>query len=399
MEKRIKGLVVADAVAATGFARVAHSVIDNLPSKYEIHHLGINYFGDPHGYKHKIYPASLGGDVYGLGRLNSLISALNPDFIFILNDPWVITMYLQEIKNMQLKTIPPVVVYFPVDAREHSPSFYRNFDIVKEICVYTNFGKEVILSTNSPNITKEKIHVIPHGISTKTFYPIDSTLARQSLYPRNRMEEFLSSFIVFNGNRNQPRKRIDLTMWAFREFQRNKPDVKLYLHMGVQDMGVHVAELALRYGFDNKLILSTTDNRIPGVSDEKLNIIYNATDVGINTSIGEGWGLVNWEHAATGKLQILPRHSALTEIWEGSAKLVPTVMQQMVERVNTVGEVVDLPALISALEWAYHDWKYNHGEEMYALAKKGYDLTQEERFTWKHVAREFDKVIRLALGK
>jgi glycosyltransferase involved in cell wall biosynthesis len=391
---KIKGLFIADAVASTGFARVAHSIIDNLPEKYEIHHLGINYFGDPHPYKNNIYPASLGGDVYGIGRLMPLISATKPDFIFMINDPWIISMYLQELEKLKLKALPPIIVYFPVDAIEHSPSFYSRFNLVNKICVYTQFGKKVILSVNSPDVTEDKIHVIPHGISTKTFYPINSTFAKQTLYPKDKTEEFLNSFIVFNGNRNQPRKRMDITMWAFREFQRNKPDVKLYLHMGVLDLGVNVAELAMRYGFDSKLVLSTMENRIPTVSDEKLNIIYNATDVGINTSIGEGWGLVNWEHAATGKPQIVPNHSALTEIWQGSAKLIPIIMPQMIERVNTVGMVPDLRALISILEWAYHDWKYEDGKELKALGQKGYELTQQEKFTWQSVTKEFDKAIQ-----
>jgi len=398
MANKIKVLWISDAVAATGFARVAHSIINELPENYEVHHLGVNYFGDPHNYKHKIYPASLGGDVYGLGRIIPLINILKPNFIFMLNDPWVIDMYLGELKKSGMKVIPPIVTYFPVDAREHSPSFYKHFDIVNRVCVYTQFGKDVVLATKSPNVTEDKIHIIPHGISSKVFYPIDSTIARQQLYPKDRIEDFLNSFIVLNGNRNQPRKRIDLTIWAFAEFQRNKPDVKLYLHMGVQDLGINVIELALRYGFDTKMILSTTADRIPSVFDDQLNIIYNATDVGINTSLGEGWGLVNWEHAATGKMQILPNHSALKEIWSNkTAKMLPTVMPQMIERVNTVGEVVDIGALISTLEWAYHDWKYNSAIEVQALGKRAYELTQEPRFQWSNVAKEFDKIFQLAL--
>lgn len=398
MANKIKILWISDAVAATGFARVAHSIINELPDKYEIDHLGINYFGDPHKYKHKIYPASLGGDVYGLGRLIPLTNALKPDLVMIINDPWVVDFYLNEYKKSGLKVIPPIVTYFPVDAREHSPSFYKNFDIVNRVCVYTHFAKDVVLATRTPNVTEDKIHIIPHGISSKTFYPMDQTMAKTNLYPGDKMEEFLNSFIIFNGNRNQPRKRIDLTMWAFAEFQRNKPDAKLYLHMGVQDLGVNIVELALRYGFDNKMILSTTADKIPSVFDEQLNIIYNATDVGINTSLGEGWGLINWEHAATSKMQILPNHSALREIWaDNTAKLLPTVMPQMIERVNTVGEVVDIRALISTLEWAYHDWKYNASTEIQAYGKRAYELTQRPEYQWSHIAKEFDKIFQLTL--
>lgn len=393
---KIRGLWISDAVAATGFARVAHSVIGTLPDKYEIHHLGINYFGDPHPYKHKIYPASLGGDVYGLNRLELMVQGLKPDFIFMLNDPWVITMYLQLLKS-KFKDIPPIITYFPVDAKEHSPSYYEHFDIVKKVCVYSQFGKDVLLDTKSPNISSDKIHIIPHGISSSVFFPMDSTFARQAIYPKERMEEFLNSFIVFNGNRNQPRKRMDIMMWAFREFQKGKPDVKLYLHMGVQDLGYNVAELATRYGFDNKLILTTTANNIPSVPEDRLNLIYNACDVGINTSIGEGWGLVNWEHAATGKLQIMPDHSALTEIWTDRAILLPTIMDEMVERVNTVGRVVDLEKLIDALNWAYNDWKNNGAIEIKKLGQKGYEYTREKQFIWKNISNKFDYIITKAL--
>jgi glycosyltransferase involved in cell wall biosynthesis len=388
-----KGLVVGDAVSPTGFARVIHSVIDNLPKdKYEIHHLGINYFGDPHNYSHRIYPASLGGDVFGIERLPSVVTSIKPDFIFIVNDPWIIDIYLERLRKLKEEYKFKIIVYFPVDAEEHSPSFYKNFDLVDRVCVYTEFGKKVILSSNSDKVGEEKIRIIPHGISTKTFYPIDQDSVRYTLFPKDRINEFKNSFIVLNGNRNQPRKRIDLTMWIFKEFQKGKPDVKLYLHMGLIDMGFNIAELAVRYGFDKKLIISTTDNSIPGVSDEKLNMIYNACNVGINTSIGEGWGLVNWEHAATGKLQILPNHSALTEIWKDSAVLVPTVMPQMIERINTVGKVVSITEMIGALDWAYDDWKYNRSEEINKVAAAGYKLTLDQKYTWQSVAHEFNNV-------
>jgi hypothetical protein len=88
-----KILWVSDGVAPTGFAKVAHNVISRLPEEYDVRHLAINYFGDPHNYKHKIYPAIIKGDVYGMNRLPEFI-AWNPSIIFILNDVWVIAQYL-----------------------------------------------------------------------------------------------------------------------------------------------------------------------------------------------------------------------------------------------------------------------------------------------------------------
>jgi hypothetical protein len=80
MEK-IKGIWIGDGVASTGFARVNHEIIERLdPDKFDIHHIAINYFGDPHPYSHKIYPASLGGDIYGIERLRIYIGVYNPIF-------------------------------------------------------------------------------------------------------------------------------------------------------------------------------------------------------------------------------------------------------------------------------------------------------------------------------
>jgi D-inositol-3-phosphate glycosyltransferase len=42
------------------------------------------------------------------------------------------------------------------------------------------------------------------------------------------------------------------------------------------------------------------------VDDRQLNLLRNACDVGINTSMGEGWGLAGFEHGATGAAQIVP---------------------------------------------------------------------------------------------
>jgi len=398
MEK-LKGLWIGDAVAGTGFARVNHSIIENLPEDdYEIHHLGINYTGDPHSYKHYIYPAAVGMsglmDMYGITRLDTMINAIKPDFIFILNDSWIIDLYLSRIKEIKKANIP-IIAYFPIDAEEHSPQWYGNFDIVRAACVYTEFGKNVIKELKSPNVYGSKLHVIPHGMDTTKFFPVDETEARSKVYPKDsRSQEFLNSFIILNANRNQPRKRVDLTLWAFDEFQKDKDDVKLYLHMGMSDEGINIIEKALRYKFDKKLVVSTLEGSIPNVPTEFLNLIYNSTNVGINTSMGEGWGLVNWEHAACKKVQILPRHSSIPEIWEGKSVLIEANAKQMFPYANTVGRVPTVEGLVDALNYVYWDWKENNSRISNDLAQKAYDMVTSEEYSWKTIANKFDEIIK-----
>jgi hypothetical protein len=77
-------------------------------------------------------------------------------------------------------------------------------------------------------------------------------------------------------------------------------------HYDIQ--GMYVNELKMR-GMDvEKYIKRVTviDNGPPNIlSDESINHIYNACDYGVNTSNGEGFGLCQLEHLATGAIQIV----------------------------------------------------------------------------------------------
>ena len=280
MEK-LKLLTISDLAVNTGFSRVMTEIIRHFPEHFEVSSLAINYFGDPHELKAKLYPASAGGDLYGINRLGNLIDKINPDRILILQDSWIIKEYLKVIKEDMLDK---VVIYTPVDAGPYMNSWLEKFPSVKRVCAYTEFGKEVLLAAN-PDI--KDIAVIPHGINTDMFYQMDQNSAREKL---GKLEDDL--FIILNVNRNQPRKKIDICAKAFGIFAQDKPDVRYYHHAGVEDAGWNIVELAKRYGFERRLILSHRDlSPQKAVSDESLNNIYNAADVGLNLSSGEGWGL------------------------------------------------------------------------------------------------------------
>lgn len=397
-------LWIGDAVATTGFSRVNHSIIKNLDlDYYDIHHLGINYRGDPHGYDHLIYPALNGGDPMGFGRMIPLIRELKPDFLFILNDPWVVHTYLSLLVENEIKI--PVVVYFPVDALGLSRGWFEHYDLVKKLCVYTEFAKEEVLKIGA--IHPDGIEVIPHGADPEKFYPLDNyynskgeliktgnQIARESLYPTEQAPSMLTDFIILNANRNQPRKRIDITLNAFREFQKGKDDVKLYLHMGNIDAGWHLDYLSDKWGFNDKLILSTAQPQMPNIPDERLNTVYNATDIGINTSMGEGWGLTNWEQAMVGKPQIVPDHSACSELWSENGLLIPILEGSYIYRsTSTEAKVPSTKELVNLLEWAYLDWQ-NGGEELKRLGDAGREMTLRPEYQWENIAKKFDNIFR-----
>lgn len=276
----MKLLTVSDLGVATGFARVMGSVINEFPEDWDKYSLAINYFGDPHEIKSKLYPASAGGDLYGIRRLGNLVDKIEPDIIFILQDAWIIQKYLDVLSEEYLEK---TVLYIPIDAGPYQSSWLEKFDKVKKICVYTEFGKSVLLEAK-PEL--DNITIINHGIDTSKFHQLPQDECREAL----SIEKDL--FIVLNVNRNQPRKRLDIAAKAFGLFAQKHDDVRYHHHAGIEDAGWNITVLAKRYGWSKKLVITSRDlSPQKYVTDEVLNLIYNSADVGLNTSMGEGWGL------------------------------------------------------------------------------------------------------------
>lgn len=375
-KKRI--LFIADGVSSTGFSTVSHNIIQNLSTKdYEIHHLAVNYTGDPHDFDWKIYPASaMGSDAMGFRRLPQFAN-VSFDGIFILNDVWVISKYLEIIKQTFQK-IPPIIVYFPVDSKYLSNGWFQNFDIVTKAVAYTQFGYDEIKRVyDGDNIT-----IIPHGVDTSVFKRLstDRNKIRRTVFPESNIED---AFLVLNANRNQPRKRIDMTMKGFSLFAQGKPsNVKLYLHMGLKDVGWDVLALADRYEISDRLVLSNLSKNIQQVPVEMLNAVYNVCNVGINTSLGEGWGLCSVEHAVTGAPQLVPNHSSCRELFSDCGLLIP-VSQEIVGTDNqTESGLVHPVDVANSLEKIYSN--YNLYQE---LADKGMEKFTSETYSWKYIVK------------
>jgi len=378
-----KGLWIGDGGCYTGFALVNHSIIENLPKgEYEIHHIAINYHGDAYETMshHKLYPAHLGGDYLGMRRIESFIQKIKPDFVFILNDLWVIMDYLQF-----LSEDIPTIAYFPVDAgplqREWSEALTR----ITQPVAYTHYGAEQVLDSN-PHV---QLQIIPHGLDKEKFFAIPRSGARVLLDNSIGQDDW----VVLNANRNQPRKRVDLTIKGFCEFVKDKPEnVRLYLHMGLEDSFVRIDKMMQRYDESKRLyITSASLSPANGVTTERLNVIYNCCDIGINTSMGEGWGLVPFEHAATGAPQIVPNNSASAEVFGDGRGLLMPVQEETITlpKILTEGSVPTVQTVADSLQYAY-----DNPVEMAEMAGAMLEYINRPEFDWKNIALQWDEIFK-----
>ena len=377
MTKKVKVLWVSDGGAATGFTRVANGIIENLPeNKYEIHHLAVNYMGDPYNSKALMYPAALGGDLFGFNRIKQLVDTIKPDLVFLLNDLWNLEKYLVQIEEYTI----PKVVYFPVDAKPQAKQWVDKviFDAVP--VAYTEYGKSAI----TDYYPKQVVHVIPHGINTKAFHKVSKSAARKTLAGVSS-----DDFIVLSANRNQPRKRLDITIKGFALFAKDKPkNVRLYLHCGVEDMGWNIITLCDRYKITDRLLLTSLQlSPTNFVSDARLNNIYNSADVGITTSMGEGWSLTNMEMAACGVGQIVPNSSATAELYKDRGLLLPIDHYDTYPGILTEGAVTTPEAVAVALNTYYND-----RELLKTHAQAAHSFFTQKMFQWKTIAKQWDKL-------
>lgn len=401
-----KIFIIGEAVAPTGFARVIRNIFEPLHTNYELHHLAARYDGGPHDYPWKLYPAGAGESVYGYDKVLPLIERIHPDAVFLLYDIPFQIPFMKILRRAEPQ--PKIVVYSPVEAGPIAPEIIQQLSGVSRYVLYTEYGKREIAASlakvleQDPAFDFPPLDVIPHGVDIDRFYPladgVDEESNGKSLQSRRLIArkalgfddaEHLEAFIVLNANRNMPRKRIDLTMQGFAQFAKDKPkNVKLYLHMATEDSGWNVLILAKRYGIFDRLIMTRADNARPEFSDEQLNMLYNACDIGITTTTGEGWGMVSFEHAATRAAQIVPRHTSLENLWDGAAEFIEPVMKLTYPGNLTDGHIVTPEGVAFALERLYQDPNYT--DELAEAALK--NATRPE-LRWSTIAEQWKQLL------
>ncbi len=381
MQRRL--LWVGDAVVSTGFSRITHGVCDVLQENWEVHVLGINYTGDPHEYPYAIWPARGGlrrADAFGVARTAILATQLKPDLIVALNDPWNIPAYMKKAGNC------PVIASMAVDGLN-----CRGQDVngLAHAIFWTEFGQQEAADGGYRGDST----VIPLGVDIEQFTPGDRRVARKALGLPPRLQE--EGFIVGNINRNQPRKRLDLTIGYFAQWLRDHDvqDAYLYLHVApTGDQGYDCNQLAKYYGIASRLIIAEPEIGM-GATEEHMVNTYRAFDVQITTTQGEGFGLTTLEGMACGIPQIVPDWAALGEICQDSALLIPcSSVACTPNNINAIGGIADMMKFVECL-----DRLYRTPGERKELSDAGILLASKDCYRWPDIGRRYAEVIDVAL--
>lgn len=388
-----KILYCGDAFVETGFGRVAENLLPALAEHHEVSVLAVNYHGDPHpeARKYATYPAMLhGSDPFGSHRIGELVQKIKPDLIWVTNDIWVAINLWEAVKPFKDLVGFKFFAYCPIDSYGLFSELLDPINQWDGFATYTRFGAEEVAKIGYA----KPIHIFGHGTDFTKFFPLNKQECRKALGVPEDV------FIVFNGNRNQPRKRIDLTIKGFIKFAKDKPDARLWLNMGSKDMGWDLAPLFRRVardeGYDatGKLILTSphfsTSNCL---SIEQLNQVYNACDIGVNTCIGEGWGLVNTEHAATGVAQVVPDHTSCKEIFSEVPRI--EIESWEVDRNYGLDRGQPSPNSLAEILQQYYDYP----DLLKSFGKWCYNRVHEPELTWPYIVDDIMRTIEETLAQ
>ena len=239
-----------------------------------------------------LYPVNGYGDPT---LLRSLIQVEKPDAIFIITDPrYFIWLFQMEGELRKKMPIIYLNIWDDYPAPLYNKAFYEACDALLGISKQTVNINKLVLGDKAKN---KIIKYVPHGLNHEMMFPIDEKHAQYKDMMEFKKNVFGGKdyeFVVFFNSRNIRRKQIPDTMLAYKYFIDQLPEEKakkcaFVLHTQiVDDNGTDleaVRELLLN---DDKYNVIFSQNRL-GTS--QINWLYNLTDVQIQLTSNEGWGL------------------------------------------------------------------------------------------------------------
>ena len=352
----------------TGYGIVSKYLSQGLGEEHDVYIYAEGYQGQEMKFGKATLVPTVRPDVEfrqdSIGRIYTSINRYKPDVVIPIGDLLFYDYLVERKRNFKL------VPYFPVDS---DPPRYR------EVLMCKNLDAVVTISKWSKKVLEKygvkDVHAIPHGYNPDIFKPMDKKVIREQLgLPSN-------IFLLGTVSTNVWRKNIPSLLASFKLAFSDTPDVHLLM----------VTPPTSRYGSDLPSLVKylKLQNRVHFVeqleylalSEAELALLYNAMDVFVLASTGEGFGLPLIEAQASGVPCIGTDYSSITELLEGSGLLVKTKGGWW-DVFGTWRAVVDEDAMATAMRKLY-----DNPDLREELSRKAIEKAKE--YTWQNSNRQW----------
>jgi glycosyltransferase involved in cell wall biosynthesis len=369
----------------SGFGNVTRFVCGGLADRgHRLSIIGWQARGAPTSWHNcTVYPTARNS--FGAEVLLGYLQRLQPDVLVTLADIWWLTYIRSPHISAFLRTAGiPWVLYYPVDGdtgqQKLPPSWIRILESVDLPIAMANYGMEVARANGLTSA------YIPHGVDTSVFRPpSDKHQAKRAL-------GYDGKFVVLSDARNQPRKMLPRTLEVFRRFAAGKDDVLLHLHCDPKDPAARALDYCYDVRADVELLglaekVRFTDgmSMLAGISLADLAAIYQASDVHLLSSWGEGFGLPSLQAAAAGVVPMACAYTASKELVEGHGEAV-RVSQFLTDQFGIQRALIDIDDAVDRLEALYSDQE--------KLARKSAACVRfSQDYDWKRIVPRWNELL------
>ena|SRR3990167_624442 len=341
------------ALGTTGFGNQTKNICKRLQnySNWDMWHIAWNQHGQPLAPPIKLldtseefnFPILTGGkQQYAIDLWDHYFTKYKPDIFGVLLDTFMLfPIYIQ--KQFPCKTF----FYFPSDGGW----FPKGCEQILKKCnlpiAMSKFGRDQLADTYGI-----QCEYIPHGCDAhKNFFPQDKQQAKIQFGIDPNI------FVVGANFRNQGRKFTGKMVKAFAEFSKDKNDVVLLQNTDPTDPAAanDIMYLAQRFKCPHK-IRFTGMTWTQGLSMEQLSVLYNAFDVNLSTTSGEGFGITTIEAMASEVPTVIPEYTTGKElVADHKAGIATKLIGQAEEGDSFPHERVDVEGVIEG------SWEVDRG--------------------------------------
>jgi len=241
---------------------------------------------DQYGDDLVIYPV----DGYGNQDLiRSIIRTERPDMLWFMTDPRFFP-WLWEIED-EIRPLIPMIYYHVWDNYpypKYNKIWYDSTDVVAAISKVTHD----IVATVSPDV---ELYYVPHAVNSEIFKPFDAEQTKE-LREKSNLD---NKFVIFWNNRNARRKQSGTLIFWFKEFLDRVGHDKATLIMHTDPLDPNGPNL---HAILHELNLTAGQVKfsVNKIDFPQLAALYNMSDLTVNISDAEGFGLATLESLSCG---------------------------------------------------------------------------------------------------
>lgn len=241
-------------------------------------------------------------DEYGNDVLQAHYAVIKPDVLFTLMDVWVL-------KPKITRTLP-LAAWTPVDHQPIPPAVKTHLRAIRHPVAMSRFGERMMRQAGFDPF------YVPHAVETDVYKPLDA--AGRADARRLWQVDDAKFFAVTVAANKGTRKNLDRLLKAWAQFVSKHPDSLLYIHADPRPIayGHDLDQLVELYEIPRDTVRFADQYRLTmgDYGTERMNALYNAADVFVLPSAGEGFGIPIIEAQAAGCPAIVTNFSSMGEL-------------------------------------------------------------------------------------